>query len=40
LFWKDADFAALEQVMAKALPRVPLRIVGYTVMGNHWHFVV
>ena len=32
LFRKDADFAAFEPV--------PLRILGYVVLGNHWHFVV
>lgn len=40
LFKKDADFAAFEQVLAEAHERVPLRILGYTLMGNHWHFVV
>jgi putative transposase len=40
LFRKDADFAAFEQVIAEAHARVPLRILGYVVMGNHWHFVV
>jgi putative transposase len=40
LFKKDADFAAFEQVLAEAFERVPLRILGYTLMGNHWHFVV
>ena len=40
LFKKDADFGAFDEVLAEALERVPLRIQGYTVMGNHWHFVV
>lgn len=40
LFKKDADFAAFEQVVAAAHERIPLRILGYVVMGNHWHFVV
>jgi putative transposase len=40
LFKKDADFAAFEAVLAEAVERVPLRILGYTLMGNHWHFVV
>jgi len=40
LFRKDADFAAFERIIAEALERVPLRILGYTLMGNHWHFVV
>ena len=40
LFRKDADFAAFEDIVAEAHQRVPLRILGYVVMGNHWHFVV
>jgi putative transposase len=40
LFKKDADFAAFEQIVAEAHERVPLRILSYVVMGNHWHFVV
>lgn len=40
LFKKRADFAAFEQVLLEAHERVPLRILAYVVMGNHWHFVV
>jgi putative transposase len=40
LFKKDADFAAFERVLHEAHERVPLRILGYVLMGNHWHFVV
>ncbi len=40
LFRKDADYVAFEQVLAEAHERVPLRILGYAVMSNHWHFVV
>ena len=40
LFKKEADFEAFEQVLTEACERVPLRILGYTLMGNHWHFVV
>jgi putative transposase len=40
LFKKDADFAAFEAVVAEAHQRMALRILGYVVMGNHWHFVV
>ena len=40
LFRKEADFAAFEQIIAQAHDRVPLRILAYVVMGNHWHFVV
>lgn len=40
LFRKTADFAAFDAIVAEACERVPLRILGYTVMSNHWHFVV
>jgi putative transposase len=40
LFKKEADFAAFDQLVAEALQRVPLRLVGYALMSNHWHFVV
>ena len=40
LFKKDADFQAFLEIVASAQDRVPLRILGYVVMGNHWHFVV
>lgn len=40
LFKKDPDFAAFDAIVAEAHERVPLRILGYVVMGNHWHFVV
>jgi putative transposase len=40
LFKKDADFAAFEAVLAAARERVPLRILGYVLMSNHWHFLV
>jgi putative transposase len=40
LFKKKADFAAFEKVLAEAHLRLPLRILAYVVMGNHWHFVV
>ena len=40
LFKKEADFAAFDTLLAEAVEREPLRILGYTLMGNHWHFVV
>lgn len=40
LFRKPADFAAFDRLIDEAVERVPLRILGYTVMANHWHFVV
>jgi putative transposase len=40
LFEKDRDYEAFESVLAEAHERTPLRILDYTVMPNHWHFVV
>ncbi len=40
VFRKAADFAAFERILGEAHARVPLRILGYVIMGNHWHFVV
>ena len=39
VFHKDEDYAAFERVMAEAFERVPLRILAYCLMPNHWHFV-
>ena len=36
----EADFAAFERVVLEAWAKCPLRILGYCLMGNHWHFVV
>lgn len=39
-FEKDADYEAFERVLAEARERIPLRILAYTLMPNHWHLVV
>lgn len=36
----ERDFLAMEGIIAEARERVPIRILGYCLMGNHWHFVV
>ena len=40
LFEKQEDYEAFERVLAEAFERQPLPIFAYTVMPNHWHFVV
>jgi putative transposase len=40
LFRKPADYDAFELALAEAHERLPLRILSYCVMPNHWHFVV
>jgi putative transposase len=40
LFRHDKDFAAFEKTLLQAHGRLPLRILSYCLMSNHWHFVV
>lgn len=40
LFRKDADFLAFENVLLQAHQRHSIRILGWCIMSNHWHFVV
>jgi len=40
LFEKEADYAAFERVLEEAHERVPLRILDYAIMPNHWHLVL
>jgi REP element-mobilizing transposase RayT len=40
LFDKEGDFLAFERVMEETLRTCKMRICGYCLMSNHWHFVV
>ena len=40
LFHKDGDYAAWEHILAEALQEVPVRLLAYCLMPNHWHLVV
>ena len=40
LFDKPRDFQAFEEALAQTLEKIPLRLCGYCLMPNHWHFVV
>jgi putative transposase len=40
IFKKPADYEAFERVLAEAQERVPLRMLAYCIMPNHWHMVV
>ena len=40
LFTKQRDFEAFEEVIAEAKERLPMRVLGWCVMPNHWHFVL
>jgi REP-associated tyrosine transposase len=40
LFEKAGDFDAFERVLLEAHLRHPIRVLGYCLMPNHWHFVL
>jgi putative transposase len=40
LFLEDADYHAFLRVAAQGIERFKIRVAVYSVMPNHWHFVV
>ena len=40
LFFDQGDYEAFERVLVQALERVPIPLLAYCVMPNHWHLVV
>ena len=40
LFEDEGDYDAFERVLEEAHDKVPLRILDFSVMPNHWHLVV
>ncbi len=40
LFDAAAAYLAFEHVLSEAGARVPMRLLAYTIMPNHWHLVV
>jgi putative transposase len=40
LLYTDDDYLAFERVIADTLEKRPMRILGYCLMPNHWHFVL
>lgn len=40
LFAGDDDFQEFESLIQETLIRIPLSILTYEIMPNHWHFVV
>jgi putative transposase len=40
LFDKSADYAAFEKVLRQAKERLPMRLLAYCALPNHWHLIV
>lgn len=40
LFEKPADYAAFLRVLGEALDQVPMRVLAFVLMPNHWHFLL
>lgn len=40
LFRDFGEYLAFKHLLAKALRKVPIRLLGYCLMPNHWHFVL
>ena len=40
IFRKKDDFLSFEKVMAEAIERFSMRVCGYCIMSNHWHFLL
>lgn len=40
IFERDQDYKALERVIAETAKRIPVRILAYCIMPNHWHMVL
>ena len=40
LFDKSGDYAAFEKVLRQAKEWLPVRLLAYCIMPNHWHLVV
>lgn len=40
IFDKDGDYLAFERVLAEVQERIPMRILAWCLMPNHWHLVL
>ena len=40
IFGKQRDFEAFEEVIREAKGRLPMRVLAWCVLSNHWHFVL
>lgn len=40
IFANDGDYLAFERLLAEAADHVPMRLLAYVVMPNHWHLLL
>jgi hypothetical protein len=40
IFHKDGDYSAFLKILAQARQRIPIDILAYYLMPNHWHLVL
>ena len=40
IFKTDADYEAFEALLEQACERLPMRLLAYCIMPNHWHLVL
>ena len=40
IFEKDADYLAFERILSDVQDRVPMRILAWCLMPNHWHLIL
>jgi putative transposase len=40
LFFAAGDYQAFERVLREALDRIPIRLLAFCLMPNHWHLVL
>lgn len=40
IFEKDGDYAAFERILGEVQKRLPMRILAWCLMPNHWHLVL
>jgi putative transposase len=40
IFQTPGDYAAFESILAESLARMPMRLIAYCLMPNHWHLLL
>ena len=40
IFQTAGDYAAFESILAEGLARMPMRLIAYCLMPNHWHLLL